>query len=85
MDANRKSMVSTGGTRMTGEENDDGDGPSGLVSFALPEDEMDVPPRGKRNEHLRLTRSEVLFYFTEELDGYRCNICNHVSPFLVQL
>ena len=85
MDANPKSMVSTGGTRMTGEENDDGDGPSGLVSFELSEDEMDVPSRGKQNENFRPTRSEVLSYFSEELDGYRCNICNHVSSFLVQL
>ena len=85
VNANRTSMATTRDSRMTDEENDGVDGPPGLVSFELSEDEMDVSSRRKPNERLRPTRSEVLSYFTEEPDGYRCNICNVVILLLAQL
>lgn len=70
---------------MTDEDSDEDGQQTRVVSFELSDDEANGLFQGKPRERLRPTRTEVLTYFTEEPDGYRCNFCNEVSFLLAEL
>ena len=85
VNVHRNSLIATSDIRMTDEESDEGGQQPRVVSFELSDDEANGPSQGKPRERLRPTRTEVLTYFTEEPDGYKCSICNEVSFLLAEL
>jgi hypothetical protein len=85
VNVHRNSLIATSDIRMTDEESDEDGQQTRVVSFELSDDEANGLFQGKPRERLRPTRTEVLTYFTEEPDGYKCSICNEVSFLLAEI
>ena len=56
---------------------------SNAVDLDFSDDETQLVPSADGQKRSGHTRAHVLTYFTEQTDGFRCNLCHHVCSALL--